>query len=277
MEFASIFARLGSSVTQVLRGDNILRGFDEDMREGLREEMRMAGIVFGFGRVPSRLERRDDGLRVWLSNGDMLDVDQVLCATGRRPNTRGLGLEAIGVALDAKGAVKVDEWSATNVDSVHAVGDVTDRINLTPVAIREGHAFADHIFGGKQARADHRDVPSAVFTTPEIGAVGLTEQQARASCDIVDIYRSDFRPMKSTLSGRADRVIMKLIVDGATDRVLGAHIMGHDAGEMVQLLAIAIKMKATKGDLDATMAVHPTAAEELVTMRTRIARHVRGG
>ena len=277
VEFASIFARLGSSVTQVLRGDNILRGFDEDMREGLREEMRMAGIVFGFGRVPSRLERRDDGLRVWLSNGDMLDVDQVLCATGRRPNTRGLGLEAIGVALDAKGAVKVDEWSATNVDSVHAVGDVTDRINLTPVAIREGHAFADHIFGGKQARADHRDVPSAVFTTPEIGAVGLTEQQARASCDIVDIYRSDFRPMKSTLSGRADRVIMKLIVDGATDRVLGAHIMGHDAGEMVQLLAFAIKMKATKGDLDATMAVHPTAAEELVTMRARIARHVRGG
>jgi glutathione reductase (NADPH) len=277
VEFASIFARLGAGVTQVMRADNVLRGFEEDMREGLREEMQHAGIAFRFGCLPRSIERRGGALHVVLNNGEAVEVDQVLVATGRRPNTRGLGLEAIGVALDAKGAVKVDEWSASSVPSIHAVGDVTDRINLTPVAIREGHAFADHVFGGKPARTDHENVASAVFTTPEIGTVGFTEAQARARFDIVDIYRSSFRPMKSTLSGRKDRMIMKLVVDGASDRVLGAHILGHDAGEMVQLLAICIKMKATKADLDATMAVHPTAAEELVTMRMRTARFVRGG
>ena len=169
----------------------------------------------------------------------------------------------------------VDAWSATNVATIHAVGDVTNRINLTPVAIREGHAFADHLFGGKPVAVDHDSVPSAVFATPEIGAVGLTEAQARERYDIVDIYRSSFRPMKATLSGRREHTIMKLIVDGASDRVIGAHILGHEAGEMIQLLGVAVKMKATKADLDATMAVHPTAAEELVTMRTRAARFER--
>jgi glutathione reductase (NADPH) len=276
VEFASIFTRLGAAVTQVMRADNVLRGFEEDMREGLREEMRSAGVAFRFGCLPTAIERRGEALRVAMSTGQPLEVDQVLVATGRRPKTRGLGLEACGVALDAKGAVKVDEWSASAVPSIHAVGDVTDRINLTPVAIREGHAFADHVFGGKPSKADHHNVPSAVFTTPEIGAIGLTEAQARARLDIVDVYRSNFRPMKSTLSGRADRVIMKLIVDGTSDRVVGAHIMSHDAGEMIQLLGIAVKMGATKADLDATMAVHPTAAEELVTMRVRTARFQRG-
>ena len=275
VEFASVFSRLGASVTQVTRAGNILRGFDEDMRVGLREELCHAGVLFGFERLPTRIEKRDGALHVALSNGDNIVVDQVLIATGRRPNTAGLGLEAVGVALDDAGAVKVDAWSATNVPGVHAVGDVTNRINLTPVAIREGHAFADHLFGGRPVAVDHENVPSAVFATPEIGAVGLTEAEARARYDIVDIYRSRFRPMKATLSGRREHTIMKLIVDGASDRVLGAHILGHEAGEMIQLLGIAIKMKATKADLDATMAVHPTAAEELVTMRTRTERFER--
>jgi glutathione reductase (NADPH) len=276
VEFASVFARLGAAVTQIMRADNILRGFDEDMRVGLREELCHAGILFGFERLPTQIEKRGDGLHVTLSNGDRLVADQVLIAGGRRPNTSGIGLETIGVALDADGAVKVDAWSATNVAGVHAVGDVTNRVNLTPVAIREGHALADHLFGGKQVAVDHESVASAVFATPEIGAVGLTEAQARARYDIVDIYRSSFRPMKATLSGRREHTIMKLVVDGATDRVLGAHLLGHEAGEMIQLIAIAVKMKATKADFDATMAVHPTAAEELVTMRTRTARYERG-
>jgi glutathione reductase (NADPH) len=275
VEFASLFARLGSMVTQVMRADNVLRGFDEDMRVGLREELGHAGIMFGFERLPTRIEKRDGALHVALSNGDNLTVDQILVATGRRPNTAGLGLDTAGVALDSIGAVKVDAWSASNVATIHAVGDVTNRVNLTPVAIREGHAFADHTFGGKQAAVDHESVPSAVFTTPEIGAVGLTEAQARERYDIVDIYRSRFRPMKATLSGRREHTIMKLVVDGVSDRVLGAHILGHEAGEMIQLLGIAVKMKATKADLDATMAVHPTAAEELVTMRKRTARFER--
>ena len=275
VEFASIFARLGSRVTQVCRGENILRGFDEDMRAGLRDEMGHAGVVFGFERLPTRIEKRDGALHVALSKGEDLVVDEILIATGRRPNTVGLGLASAGVALDSAGAVKVDAWSQTNVASIHAVGDVTNRISLTPVAIREGHAFADHVFGGKNVAVDHENVPSAVFATPEIGAVGLTEAEARERYDIVDIYRSRFRPMKATLSGRREHTIMKLVVDGASDRVLGAHILGHEAGEMIQLLGVALKMKATKADLDATMAVHPTAAEELVTMRTRSARYER--
>jgi glutathione reductase (NADPH) len=275
VEFASLFARLGASVTQVTRADNILRGFDEDMRIGLREELGHAGVMFGFGRLPTRIEKRDGALHVAMSVGDNIVADQILVATGRRPNTRALGLESAGVAVDSAGAVVVDAWSATNISTIHAVGDVTNRINLTPVAIREGHAFADHLFGGKPVAADHEDVPSAVFTTPEIGAVGLTEARARERYDVVDIYLSRFRPMKATLSGRREHTIMKLVVDGASDRVVGAHILGHEAGEMIQLLGVAVKMKATKADLDATMAVHPTAAEELVTMRTRTARFER--
>ncbi len=258
-----------------MRADNILRGFDDDMRVGLREELLHAGVLFGFERLPTRIEKRADGLHVTMSSGETIVVDQILVATGRRPNTAGLGLENVGVALDAAGAVKVDAFSATNIPYVHAVGDVTNRLNLTPVAIREGHALADHLFGSRIEAVDHESVASAVFTTPEVGAVGLTEAQARAQYDIVDIYKSNFRPMKATLSGRRERTIMKLVVDGATDRVLGAHILSHEAGEMVQLIAIAIKMKATKADFDATMAVHPTAAEELVTMRTRSARFER--
>ena len=197
-----------------------------------------------------------------------------MLATGREPNTSGLGLETAGVALDASGAIKVNGYSASSCASIHAVGDVTNRINLTPVAIREGHAFADNIFGGIDVSADHFNVASAVFTTPEVGTVGLSEAQARAGHKIVDIYRTSFRPMKTSLSGRKEQTIMKIVVDGATDRVLGVHIFGHEAGEMAQLLGISIKMGATKADFDRTMAVHPTAAEELVTLRTRAARHL---
>jgi glutathione reductase (NADPH) len=272
VEFASLFKRLGAEVTQIMRADNILRGFDDDMRDGLREEMVRAGVKFRFGCLPVRIAKPRGTLRVDLSDGETLEFDQVLIATGRKPNTSGLGLEAAGVALGAAGAIVVDQDSTTNIPSIHAVGDVTNRINLTPVAVREGHVLADHLFAGASVRADHENVASAVFTTPEIGAIGLTEPQAVERFAIVDIYKTNFRPMKATLTGGGERTIMKLVVDAASDRVVGAHIMGSDAGEMIQLLAIAIKMGAKKSDLDATMAVHPTATEELVTMRTRTAR-----
>lgn len=277
VEFAGIFNGLGVETTLIYRGPNILRGFDNDVRVHLAGELERRGITVILGSQHTSLEKTQGGIVSHLSNGHSLENDQVLFATGRAPNTAGLGLEKAGVALSERGAVVVDEFSKTNVDSIWAVGDVTDRINLTPVAIREGHAFADHLFGGKGSPVDHDSVPSAVFATPEIGAVGLTEAQARERFGIVDIYRAKFRPMKATLSGRREHTIMKLVVDGASDRLIGAHILGHEAGEMVQLLAIAVKMKATKADLDATMAVHPTAAEELVTMRTRTERFAREG
>ena len=273
VEFASVFARLGAKVTLAMRGDNVLRGFDEDIRLGLREALEHAGISHHFGTLPAKIEKLSHGLDVTFTNGSTGDFDQVLVATGRHPHTRGLGLENAGVELDTYGAVKVDGYSRTNVPSIYAVGDVTNRVNLTPVAIREGHAFADTVFGGKDVRVDLHDVPTAVFSTPEIGTVGLSEADARQAFDIVDIYRTSFRPLKATLSGRQDRTVMKLVVDGKTDRVLGAHILGEDAGEMAQLLGITIKMGATKADFDATMALHPTGAEELVTMRTRTARY----
>ena len=276
VEFASIFARLGASVTQVMRGENVLRGFDDDLRSNLAVALRDAGIDLRTGILPARIEKSRKGLfDVHLSDGSCVEADQVLVATGRRPNTGGLGLEKAGVELNKKGAVVVDSHSKTNVDSIYAVGDVTDRINLTPVAVREGHAFADTIFGDRPTAVSHINVPSAVFTTPEIGTVGLSEQEARKIFDIVDIYVAQFRPLKATLSGREEKVMMKIVVDGATDQVLGVHILGHDAGEMAQLVAIPVRMGCKKADFDATMALHPTAAEELVTMRTRAARYER--
>jgi glutathione reductase (NADPH) len=273
VEFASVFARLGAKVTLAMRGDNVLRGFDEDIRVGLREALEHAGISHHFGTLPAKIEKLSHGLEVTFSNGSTGAFDQVLVATGRHPHTHGLGLENAGVEMDRYGAVKVDGYSRTNIASIYAVGDVTNRVNLTPVAIREGHAFADTVFGGKDVRVDLHDVATAVFSTPEVGTVGLSEADARQAFDIVDIYRATFRPLKATLSGRQDRTVMKLVVDGKSDRVLGAHILGEDAGEMAQLLGIAVKMRATKADFDATMAVHPTGAEELVTMRTRSARY----
>jgi glutathione reductase (NADPH) len=268
VEFAGLFAGLGSEVTLIYRGANILRGFDDDVRERLRTAYEQRGIRFVFNDVFSRIEKTADGLVAHTKGGEALAADQVMFAIGRSPNVDGLGLEKAGVALSTDGAIAVDAASRTNVPHIHAVGDVTNRVNLTPVAIREGHAVADSLFGGKPWTVDHADIATAVFSTPEIGTVGLTEAQAKERFAAVDIYRTEFRPMKATLSGRAGRTFMKIVVDGGTDRVLGVHILGDDAGEMAQLLGIAVKMRATKADFDATMAVHPTAAEELVTMRS---------
>ncbi len=275
LEFASIFARLGSEVTVALRGEQILSGFDADMRDGLAEALREAGITLLPRTMPKALTWSDGRVEVAMPDGTTLIVDQVLVATGRAPNTRNLGLAEAGVTLDAQGAVKVDAFSASSVPSIHAVGDVTNRINLTPVAVREGHALADTLFGGRPTTVDHDHVASGVFTTPEIGAVGLTEAEARQRHDVVDIYKTSFRPLKATLSGRKDKVVFKIVVDGVTDRVLGVHILGPEAGEMIQLCAVAMQMGAKKRDFDATMAVHPTMAEELVTMRSRTARYAR--
>jgi glutathione reductase (NADPH) len=275
VEFACIFAGLGAQVTLVYRGENILRGFDDDVRTHLRAEMERRGINVICKRIVESVEKVDHGLCVELSDHDDIVVDKVMFATGRRPNIKGLGLEAAGVRVNDKGAIEVDRFSRTSVPHIYAVGDVTDRIALTPVAIREGHAFADTVFGNRPTAADHVNVPTAVFSEPEIGVIGLTEMQAREDFPKVDIYKTSFRTMKTAFLGGEARVLMKLIVDGASDRVLGCHIVGPDAAEMIQVLGIAIKMGATKADFDATMAVHPTLAEELVTMRTVTASYVR--
>jgi glutathione reductase (NADPH) len=269
VEFAGIFNGLGSEVTLVYRGDNILRGFDEDVRNHLRTELEKRGINVITKQIVEGVEKVDHGLDVCLSGHGQVMVDKVMFATGRRPNVKGLGLETAGVTLGPTGAIAVNEFSQTNIPHIYAVGDVTDRIALTPVAIREGHAFADTVFGNKPTRVDHADVPTAVFSEPEIGTIGLTQAQACASLAKVDIYKTMFRPMKASLAGRDTRAFMKLVVDGTTDRVVGCHIAGADAGEMIQLIGIAVKMKATKADFDAVMAVHPTASEELVTLREK--------
>lgn len=275
VEFASIFVRLGSQVTLVNRVDTILRVFDEDMRAGVREALSARGVSFKLERMLSKIEKTSDGLTVTLNDGETISCDQVLIATGRAPNTKDLGLDKAGVELGEKGEIRVDPRSQTNVPSIYAVGDVTDRVALTPVAIREGQAFADSVFGGQDIVVDYSRIPTAVFTTPEIGTVGLTEERATQIHPCVDIYAASFRPMKATVSGRDEKTIMKIIVDAKTDVVLGVHVLGEDAGELAQVLGVAIKMGAKKADFDATMALHPTAAEELVTMRTRRIRHER--
>jgi glutathione reductase (NADPH) len=271
VEFACALARMGSQVSLVIRRDKVLRGFDEDIRDALTAEMGHAGIRLVTGTDIVSLDGERGALAATLLSGEVLPAERVVYATGRLPNTGRLGLDRVGVELDPMGAVKVDAYSRSSVPSIYAVGDVTDRVNLTPVAIREGHAFADTVFGNKPVAVDHRLVATAVFTTPEIGTIGLSEDQARQSHGKVVIFKTSFRPMKATLSGASERTLMKLVVDGDTDRVLGVHILGEGAGEMIQCLAIAIRMGATKADFDATMAVHPTAAEELVTMRTPFA------
>lgn len=276
VEFASIFVGLGAEVTVLYRGDEILRGFDGEVRRFVRAALEKRGVQFVLHDTFSRIEKTADGLIGHTKAGRALNADQIVFAIGRAPNTRGLGLETAGVALGEKGEIKVDGFSRTNVPSVFAVGDVTDRVALTPVAIREGHAFADTEFGGKRVQVDHQTIPTAVFTTPEIGTVGMTEEHAKAFTERLDVYRATFRPMKNTLAGRDERMLMKLLVCGDTDRVLGCHIVGPDAGEMIQLVGIAVKMRATKADFDATMALHPSAAEELVTMRTPSERFVHG-
>jgi glutathione reductase (NADPH) len=271
VEFAGIFAGLGSKVTLVYRGENILRGFDDDVREHLRMEMEKRGIKVITGQTVRAVEMSADGYYSKLSDGGVIETERVMFAIGRIPHVKGLGLEVAGVKVKAGGGIAVDEYSQTSVPNIYAVGDVTNRINLTPVAIRDGHYFADTVFGNNPKPIDHVEVPTAVFSTPEVGVIGLTEAQACARLPKVDIYKTTFRPMQATVAARDTRTFMKLVVDGANDRVVGVHIVGPDAGEMIQLVGIAVRMKATKAQFDAVMAVHPTAAEELVTMREKAA------
>lgn len=265
-EFAGILNGLGVRVTQYYRGSQILRGFDDEARAHVAAGMAAHGIDVVTGRSLARLDRVAGGIRATDAEGNQAEFDLVLFATGRRPNSAGLGLEALGVEIGDRGQIMVDSWSQTAVPSIHAVGDVTDRMNLTPVAIREGHAFADTVFGARPWRASHDLVATAVFTQPELGTVGLTEEEA-ALRGAVDIFTTSFRPMRGAFAARADKVFMKLVVAVDSGQVLGCHIVGPEAGEMIQLAAIAVRMGATKEDFDRTVAVHPTMAEELVTMR----------
>jgi glutathione reductase (NADPH) len=270
VEFAGIFNSLGAHVDLVLRRDRVLRGFDEECRTAvhdalkdsgikLRTEMEIGRIIATGGKSP---------YQVCTPLGGMFETDVVMYATGRAPNTTGIGLEKAGVQLDKAGAVAVDEWSRTTAPNIWAVGDVTDRINLTPVAIMEGHCFADTEFGNKPRKPDHRDVPSAVFCQPELANVGLTEEEAKYTLGEIRVFTAAFRPMKYTVPGRQQRTFMKLIVEAATDKVVGVHMVGDDAAELIQGLAVAVKAGATKAHFDATVGIHPTAGEEFVTMRT---------
>jgi glutathione reductase (NADPH) len=266
-EFAGIFHEFACDVTLVLRGDQMLRGYDEQIRDRLLQISLAKGIQFRFNAPLEKIEKQEDGsLKVFTGTGDPIETDLVLFATGRNPKIDGLGLEKAGVEIE-KGAIKVDEYSRTNVESIYAVGDVTDRVQLTPVAIREGHAFADTVFGNNPRTIDYSCIPSAVFSNPPIGAVGMTEGEARNKLGTVQIYTSDFRPMKFTLAGRNERSLYKLICNAETGQVVGIHMISPDAPEILQAAAIAVKAGLTKADFDATVALHPSMAEELVLMR----------
>ena len=267
MEFASIFAGLGVAVTVLYRGDQVLRDFDMDLRDGLAEAMRDRGVDLRMNTDIASVEQDGRGYRVHLKRGDSVAADLVMAATGRVPNTMGLGLQNAGVELGWDGRLAVDEFSKSSVDNIYAVGDVTHRVNLTPVAIHEATAFAETLFNHRPTPVDHTFIPTAVFSQPEIGTVGLSEEKAREMYRSIDIYKINFRPLRSTVSGRDEKMLMKLVVDMDSDKVLGCHILGDDAAEIVQVAAIALRLDVTKAQFDATMALHPSAAEELVTMR----------
>ncbi|KVG63123.1 glutathione-disulfide reductase [Burkholderia pseudomultivorans] len=272
VEFAGIFNGFGSRVDLFYRGERILRGFDDDVRQFLSDEMTKQGVAIHAGATVDAIARADDGtLSVRVGDARHGPYDAVLYATGRVPNVEGLGLEQAGVALDARGAIAVDAYSATSVDSIHAIGDVTSRPQLTPVATRDAGLLATTLFGGRRVAADHAAVPSAVFSQPEVATVGLTEAAARALHGDVDIYRTSFRALRHTLSGRDERTLMKLVVARDSQRVVGAHMVGRDAGEIIQGIAIAMRAGATKAQFDDTIGIHPTAAEEFVTMRQKVA------
>ncbi len=273
VEFAGIFNGFGCEVVEIIRREDVLRGFDEDLRVYLGEEMRGRGVDIRGGTQVARIDKTAAGYTLTTTGGGRIETDLVMYATGRKPNTAGLGLAETGVALDANGAVQVDEWQrSTTVPNIYAVGDVTDRINLTPVAIAEGRAIAETLYHDNPIKMDHHDVPSAVFSQPPIGTVGPTEDEARVKYGDIDVYTSRFKPMKNTLSGRGERTFMKLVVDAATDRVLGCHMLGQDAPEIIQGLAVAVKCGATKRQFDQTVGIHPSAAEEFVTMREKTVR-----
>jgi glutathione reductase (NADPH) len=270
VEFAGIFHGLGAQTTELYRGELFLRGFDDDIRKTLAEEMRKRGIDLKFNADIRRIEKNGDLLKADLTDGSSIDVDQILYATGRGSKTPSLGLERTGVKLKPNGAVVVDEYSKSTVDSIYAIGDCTDRMMLTPVAIAEGMALANTLFNGKPTKPSYLNVPTAVFSTPNCATVGLTEAQARTQDLSIDIYRTSFKPLKHTLTGRDERTMMKLIVDRATDKVIGCHMVGAEAGEIIQGLAVALNCGATKAQFDATIGIHPTAAEEFVTMRSKV-------
>jgi glutathione reductase (NADPH) len=270
VEFAGIFHGLGAQTTELYRGELFLRGFDDDIRKTLAEEMRKRGIDLKFNADIRRIEKNGDLLKADLTDGSSIDVDQILYATGRGSKTPILGLERTGVKLKPNGAVVVDEYSKSTVDSIYAIGDCTDRMMLTPVAIAEGMALANTLFNGKPTKPNYLNVPTAVFSTPSCATVGLTEAHARAQDLSIDIYRTSFKPLKHTLTGRDERTMMKLIVDRATDKVIGCHMVGAEAGEIIQGLAVALNCGATKAQFDATIGIHPTAAEEFVTMRSKV-------
>ena len=266
-EFAGIFHEFGSQVTMVLRSDVVLRGYEPVLAERLQHISAAKGIDFKFHHKLKKIEKLDDGLRIHFEDHEAIEADAFLIATGRSPNTKGLGLEKAGVAQGAQGEILVDLDSRTNVENIYAVGDVTNRVQLTPVAIREGHAFADTIFGNKPWRVSHALIPSAVFCNPPIAAVGMTEAQARVALGDVKVFTADFRPMKNVLAGRQERAFYKLVCDAASGRVVGAHMIGPEAAEIMQSLAIAVQAGLTKEQIDATLAIHPTMAEEFVLMR----------
>jgi glutathione reductase (NADPH) len=269
MEFASIFRGLGVCVTVLYRGAQILRDFDMELREGLAEAMRNRGVDLRMDTDIAAIEKDGEGYRVQLKRGDSVAADLVMAATGRAPNSAGFGLQQLGIELGWNGRIVVDEFSKTSIDSLYAVGDVTDRKNLTPVAIHEATAFVETVISGKPTPVDHTCIPTAVFSQPEIGTVGLSEEAAREMHPNVDVYKARFRPLKSMVSGRDENMLMKLVIDADSDRVLGCHILGSDGAEIVQMMAIPLKLGVTKEQLDLTMALHPSAAEELVTMRHR--------
>jgi len=267
-EFAGIFHEFGAKVTLINRSDQILRGYDEQIRDRLLQISMMKGIDFRFNAKFEGIEKQADGsLKVSMSNHAPIEVDCVMFATGRVPNTENLGLDAAGVELNEKGAIRVDDDNRSSVPSIFAVGDVTDRIQLTPVAIREGQAFADTIFGNKPTRVDYHCVPAAVFSHPQMAGVGLTESQAKQKYGSVKVYVSDFRPMKNVLAGRNERALYKMICDGETNKILGIHMIGPEAAEILQAAAVAVKAGLTKDAFDQTVALHPTMAEELVLMK----------
>jgi glutathione reductase (NADPH) len=271
VEFAGIFHGLGAHTTQLYRGKFFLRGFDDDIRAALADEMSKRGIDLRFEMDIVRIDKFGDILHATLIDGSVIETNQILYATGRMPKTLGLGLERAGVQISETGAVIVDEYSKSNVESIYAIGDCTDRMMLTPVAIAEGMAVANTLFNDKPMRPNYLNVPTAVFSTPSCGTVGLTETEARARNFKVDVFRSFYKPLKHTLTGRDERTMMKLVVDQTTDRVLGCHMVGPDAGEIIQGLAVALNCGATKAQFDATIGIHPTAAEEFVTMRSKVA------
>jgi glutathione reductase (NADPH) len=270
VEFACIFQGLGVDVTELYRGPLFLRGFDGDVRSHLAEQIRGQGVDLRFDTNVTAIEKTESGIRATLTDGSELDADLILFATGRHPNTANLGLEEAGVQFGKAGAIAVDEYSRTNIPSIWAIGDVTNRINLTPVALHEGVCLSETLFNDNPRSPDHEYVPAAVFSQPPVGTVGLTEEEASEKFGAIEVYRSTFRALKHTLTDGKERTMMKLIVDRASDRVVGLHMVGPEAGEIVQGFAVAIKAGATKADFDATIGIHPTSAEEFVTMRTSV-------